>query len=50
MKFENHTIKTLGEDVFYRHYVLYIYFKIKIIRQKFKILSDRKKKHKPGEW
>ena len=39
MKSENHLIKTLGENVFYRHYVLYIYFKISKIRKKFKNYS-----------
>ena len=36
MKFENYPIKTVGVDAFYRHYVLYHYFKISKIRQKFK--------------
>ena len=36
MKFENHPIKTVGENIFYRHYALYHYFKISKIRQKFK--------------
>ena len=36
MKYENHPIKTVGENIFYRHYALYHYFKISKNRQKFK--------------
>ena len=36
MKFENYPIKTLGVDAFYSYYILYHYFKISKIRQKFK--------------
>ena len=36
MEFENYPIKTVGEDAFYSYYILYHYFKISKIRQKFK--------------
>ena len=36
MQFENYPIKTLGEEAFYSYYILYHYFKISKIRQKFK--------------
>ena len=36
MKFENYPIKTVGEYAFYSYYILYHYFKISKIRQKFK--------------
>ena len=36
MKFKNHPIKSVGENIFYIHYALYHYFKISKIRQKFK--------------
>ena len=36
MKFENYPIKTVGLDAFYSYYILYHYFKISKIRQKFK--------------
>ena len=48
MEFENYPIKTVGEDVFYRYYILYYYFKkIKKSPNIFKWF-DRRKKHKPG--
>ena len=36
VEFENYLIKTVGEDAFYSYYILYHYFKISTIRQKFK--------------
>ena len=45
MKFENHPIKTVGEEIFYGYYILYHYIKNS---QKIKKLSDRQKQHKPG--
>ena len=36
MQFENYPIKTVGEEAFYRYYILYHYFKISKFRQKFK--------------
>ena len=36
MQYENHSIKTVGEEAFYSYYILYHYFKISKIRQKFK--------------
>ena len=36
MKFQNYPIKTVGEDAFYSHYILYNYFKISKNRQKLK--------------
>ena len=36
VEFENYPIKTVGEDAFYSYYILYHYFKISKIRQKFK--------------
>ena len=36
MQFENYPIKTVGEEAFYSNYILYHYFKISKIRQKFK--------------
>ena len=36
MQYENHPIKTVGEEAFYSYYILYHYFKISKIRQKFK--------------
>ena len=36
IKFENYPIKTVGEEEFYSYYILYNYFKISKIRQKFK--------------
>ena len=36
MQFENYPIKTVGEEAFYSYYILYHYFKISKIRQKFK--------------
>ena len=36
VEFENYLIKTVGEDAFYSYYILYHYFKISKIRQKFK--------------
>ena len=36
VEFENYSIKTIGEDAFYSYYILYHYFKISKIRQKFK--------------
>ena len=35
MKFERYPIKTVGEDAYYSYYILYHYFKISKIRQKF---------------
>ena len=48
MQFENYPIKTVGEEAFYSYYILYHYFKISKIRQKFSPIV--KKKHNPGEW
>ena len=36
MQFENYSMKTVGEEAFYNYYILYHYFKISKIRQKFK--------------
>ena len=36
MQFENYPIKTVGEEAFYSYYILYHYFKISKIRQRFK--------------
>ena len=36
MQYENYPIKTVGEGAFYSYYILYHYFKILKIRQKFK--------------
>ena len=36
MKFENYPMKTVLGEAFYRYYILYHYFKISKIRQKFK--------------
>ena len=36
MNLENYPMKTVGEDTFYSYYILYQYFKISRIRQKFK--------------
>ena len=36
VEFENYSIKTVGEDAFYSYYILYHYFKISKIRQKYK--------------
>ena len=36
MQFENYLIKTVGVETFYSYYILYHYFKISKIRQKFK--------------
>ena len=36
MQFENFPIKTVGEEAFYSYYIIYHYFKISKIRQKFK--------------
>ena len=36
MQFENYPIKTVGVEAFYSYYILYDYFKISKIRQKFK--------------
>ena len=35
MKFENYPVKTVLGDTFYSYYILYHYFKISKIRQKF---------------
>ena len=35
-QFENYLIKTVGVEAFYSYYILYHYFKISKIRQKFK--------------
>ena len=50
MQFENYPIKTVGEEAFYSYYILYHYFKISKIRQKFKNSPILKKKHNPCEW
>ena len=42
MQYENYPIKTVGEEAFY-NYILYDYFKISKIRQKFKNCSIVKK-------
>ena len=36
MQFENYPNKTVGVEAFYSYYILYHYFKISKIRQKFK--------------
>ena len=36
MQYENHPIKTVGEESLYSYYILYHYFKISKIRQKIK--------------
>ena len=36
MQYENYPTKTVGEEAFYSYYILYHYFKISKIRQKFK--------------
>ena len=36
IKLENYPIKSVGEEAFYSYYILYHYFKISKIRQKFK--------------
>ena len=36
MQYEKKPIKTVGEEAFYSYYILYHYFKISKIRQKFK--------------
>ena len=36
MQFENYPMKTVGEEAFYNYYIIYHYFKISKIRQKFK--------------
>ena len=36
VQFENYPMKTVGEEAFYNYYILYHYFKISKIRQKFK--------------
>ena len=36
MQYENYPIKIAGEEAFYSYYILYHYFKISKIRQKFK--------------
>ena len=43
MQFENYLIKTVGEEAFYSYYILYHFFKISKIRQKFKNSSIVKK-------
>ena len=43
MQYENYPIKTVGEESFYRYYILYHYFKISKIRQKFKNILIVKK-------
>ena len=48
MQYEIYPIKAVGEEAFYIYYILYHYFKISKIRQKFKN-SLIVKKHKPGE-
>ena len=48
MQYENYPIKTVGVEAFYIYYILYHYFKISKIRQKFKN-SLIVKKHNPGE-
>ena len=50
MQYENYPIKTVGEEAFYNYYILYDYFKISKIRQKFKNSPIIKKKHNLGEW
>ena len=34
VKYENYSIKIVGEDAFYSYYILYHYFKISKIHQK----------------
>ena len=36
IKFENYLIKNVGDEAFHSYYILYHYFKISKIRQKFK--------------
>ena len=43
MEFQNYPIKTVGEDAFYSHCILYHYFKILKNRQKFKNSSMLKR-------
>ena len=43
MQYENYPIKTVGEEAFYSCYIIYHYFKISKIRQKFKNSSIVKK-------
>ena len=43
MQYENYPIKIVGEEAFYSYYILYHYFKISKIRQKFKNCSIVKK-------
>ena len=43
VEFENYPFKTVGEGAFYSYYILYHYFKISRIRQKFKIVRSSKK-------
>ena len=43
MQYENYPIKTIGEEAFYSYYMLYHYFKISKIHQKFKNSSIVKK-------
>ena len=45
VKFENYPMKTVLGDAFYSYYILYHYFKILKIRQKFKNSPIVKKKH-----
>ena len=44
MQYESYLIKTVGEEAFYSYYILYHYFKILKIRQKFKNSPIVKKK------
>ena len=46
MQFEKFPIKTVGKDAFYSYFILYHYFKISKVRQKFKKF-DRQKKTQP---
>ena len=48
--FKNDWMKTVGADAFITYHILYHYFKLSKILQKFKNSLIGKKKHKPGEW
>ena len=49
MQNESYPIKTVGAGAFYSYSILYHYFKISKIRQKFKNSPIAKKKRNPGE-
>ena len=43
VQYENHPIKTVGEEAFYNYFILYLYFKISKTRQNSKIVRSSKK-------